>query len=259
MKLFLKISLIAICIILLLPSLLYAEEIEQNEMSTAEQILSNKDKILSANKNVTTATQLLAALPDRKEKIAIAIYKIEDKTGKRDVTGSTVLTQGATDMMITALHRSGQFKILDRSILANFMNEQNLITQKRVESGEGAEIGRMLGSKYILTGAITEYQIDKKSGGLGVVIGGKGGQQEYAVASCALDLRVIDTTTAEVVWARSFKKEILGKKLSFQLFSFLGNNIVEFESGRGKQEVINLVVRTIIEEGVFELIESQSL
>ncbi|MFW5988405.1 MAG: CsgG/HfaB family protein [bacterium] len=251
-----RILLIVIFVIIFLPAFISAEEAQLNSEELKQEILSNKDKILSANKNVTTATQLLAALPEREEKIPIAIYGIEDRTGKRDISGSAVITQGATDMMITALQRSGQFKILDRSILADFMNEQNLITQDRIESGEGAVIGKMSGSKYIITGSITEYQIDKKSGGLGISIGGKGGQQEYAVASCALDLRVVDTTTAEVMWARSFKKEIQGKKLSFQLFSFMGNNIVEFESGRGKQEVINFVVRTIIEESVFELVES---
>ncbi|MGM0414711.1 MAG: CsgG/HfaB family protein [Bacillota bacterium] len=229
---------------------------EVNNEKVMQDILANSSKILSAQKNVTAATQLLASLPARKEKIQLAIYDIADKTGKRDATGSPVLTQGATDMMITALHRSRQFKVLDRSALGNFMNEQNLVSQERTINGQGAKVGEMLGSEYLITGAITEYQIDKKSAGLGLAIGGKGGQQEYALASCALDIRVINTTSGEVVWARSFKKEIEGKKISFQVFSFIDNNIVEFESGRGKQEVINFVVRTIIEESVFELVQS---
>jgi hypothetical protein len=39
----------------------------------------------------------------------------------------------------------------------------------------------------------------------------------------------------------------------------MGNNIVEFESGRGKQEVINLVVRTLLEEAVYKLSTSDLL
>lgn len=259
MKRLKKIIVITCFIILIFPAFINAQNTEIKSEEVMQDILVNRDQILSAKKNITVATQLLAALPERDNRIPIAIYDIADKTGKRDLNGSPILTQGATDMMITALYRSQQFKILDRSILGNFMNEQNLVSQNRIEAGQGPVVGKMSGSSYIISGAITEYQIDKKSGGLGIAIGGKGGQQEHAVASCALDLRVVDTTTAEVIWARSFKKEITGKKLSLQLFSFMGNNIVEFESGRGKQEVINLVVRTIIEEGVFELIESKVL
>lgn len=233
-----------------------AEDIDSDINKTMSDILKNADNIISSDNNVTTATQLLASLPERSEKPHISIYAIEDKTGKRDMTGSPVLTQGATDMMITALLRSRQFIILDRSFLGNFMNEQSLVLQERTKVGSGVEVGNIISSQYIISGAITEYQIDKSSGGLGISIGGKGGQQEFALASCALDIRLINSSTGEVVWGRSFKKELVGKKISFQVFSFMGNNIVEFETGKGKQEVINLVIRTLIEEAVFELVET---
>ncbi|MEC9489513.1 MAG: CsgG/HfaB family protein [Halanaerobiales bacterium] len=88
---------------------------------------------------------------------------------------------------------------------------------------------------------------------LGLRVAGKGGQQEYAVASSAIDLRVTDTSTGEVVWSKSLKKEIVGRSVGFEVFSFMGNNIVEFETGKGRQEVINLVVRTLLEEAVYRL------
>ena len=161
--------------------------------------------------------------------------------------------------MITALKRSRQFKILDRTALGNFMNEQQLQNENRFAEGSGPNLGQMTGPDYIINGAITEYQVDKKSGGAGLSIAGIGGNKEYAVASTALDLRLVDTTTGEVVWARSLKDQIVGEKIGIQAFSFMGENIVEFETGRGKQEVINLVVRTIIEEAVFELARSEVL
>ncbi|MDI9485239.1 MAG: CsgG/HfaB family protein [Bacillota bacterium] len=118
------------------------------------------------------------------------------------------------------------------------------------------ETGVLTGPQYMITGSITEYQISKESGGLGLVIAGKGGTQEYARASVALDLRVTHLSSGEVVWAESLKGEIIGEKIGIQLFSFLGKNIVEFETGRGKQQVINLVVRTLLEEAVFKLVQS---
>ncbi len=253
MELIKKISILFICIIFIFSALAAAQEAEKESKEVMNEILDNAEQIKSAEKNVTGATQLLASLPEAEEKPRVAIYNIQDKTGKRDETGSQVLTQGATDMMITALKRSRQVKILDRSKLGDFMNEQQLQSDDRLASGEGPDLGQLAGADYVIDGAITEYQVDKKSGGTGLTIAGAGGTKEHAVASTALDIRLVDTTTGEVVWSTSLKDEIKGEKIGLESFSFMGDNIVEFETGEGKQEVINLVVRTIIEEAVFEM------
>jgi curli biogenesis system outer membrane secretion channel CsgG len=139
------------------------------------------------------------------------------------------------------------------------MTEQSLVEQSRTVDGQGPVIGNLLGADYLIAGAVTEYQIDKRTGGLGLIVAGKGGTKEYAVASCAVDLRVTDTTNGKIVWAKSLKKEIVGEKIGIEVFSFLDNNIVEFETGQGKQEVINLVVRTLLEEAVYKLSLSENL
>lgn len=227
-----------------------------------EAVLADPGSVLLSQENVTTASQLLAALPEPEEKIPIAIYAITDSTGQYKADGgasSTVVTQGSTEMLITALQRSRQFAVLDRVRFGDLMNEQNLVSSNRVVPGQGPELGVLTGPQYMITGSITEYQISKESGGIGLIIAGKGGTQEYARASVALDLRVTHLSSGEVVWAESLKGEIIGEKIGIQLFSFLGKNIVEFETGRGKQQVINLVVRTLLEEAVFKLVQSNVL
>lgn len=231
----------------------------ENPEQIIEEVWLSADEIISTEENVTTATQLLAALPEKEEKHKIAIYEIADKTGQYTEIGSNIVSQGATEMLVTALIRSRQFEVLDRLNFGNFMTEQTLVEQERTITGQGPSIGGLLGADYVIAGAVTEYQIDKRTGGLGLLVGGKGGVQEYAVASCALDLRVTNTTSGKVVWARSLKKEIIGERIGFEVFSFMDNNIVEFETGRGKQEVINLVVRTLLEEAVFKLSISEAL
>lgn len=238
------------------------DEVDLEEMEAAEieelmrDILHSSEQILSSQPNVTVATQLLAALPEREDKPSLAVYHISDRTGQVKELGSSVVTQGATDMLITALIRSRQFDVLGRVNFSDLMNEQNLQGNQRLAAGEGPTIGQMTGADYILEGAITEYQVDMETGGLGISLGGLGGTSQHARASTALDLRVLDTTTGEVVWAQSLKGEIEGKKVGLQAFSFMGNNIVEFETGRGKQEVMNLVVRTLLEEAVYKLVQS---
>ena len=236
------------------------EEIENLSEAEAEElmaeILENSSGIIASSPNVTAATQLLASLPEREDKPAVAVYSIDDRTGQYKESGSAVVTQGATDMMITALKRSRQFKVLDRMNFGDFMNEQNLKTNDRLSPGQGPSIGQMTGADYVIQGAITEYQVDRNTGGVGLNIGGVGGSKEYARATTAVDLRLVDSSSGEVVWSESLKGEIVGEKVGLQAFSFMGNNIVEFETGRGKQEVINLVIRTLLEESVYKIYES---
>lgn len=255
-------GIISLCLILVFSGLVAAEssgddldlkdDAELDELK--EEILDNSDEILSAEPNVNSSTQLLASLSEPEDKPAVAVFEIADRTGQRTETGSALVSQGAGDMLITALKRSRQFKILER-LNENIMNEHELKDNNLIASGKGPELNELTGADYILDGAVTEYQVDKKSGGSGLSIAGVGGSDQYAVASTAIDLRLVDTSSGEVVWSRSLKDEIEGERIGVETFEFMGENIVEFESGQGRQEVVNLVLRRLLEEGVFELSE----
>ena len=249
-------GIIFLSLIFIISTPVIAEDKTEEIAKLQEKIINNSEKIMSAEANVTSSTQLLAALPEPKEKSAIAVFKIVDKTGERKATGSSVVSQGATDMLITALVRSRHFDVLDRVVDNNIMQEQDLQKNNLLASGDNPDANQLKGADYFITGAVTQYQVDKKTGGTGIKIAGLGGSSEYAIATTAIDLRLIDSTSGEVVWARSLKEKIKGKKVDLQAFSFMGNNIVELETGKGEQEVINMVLRTLIEEGVFEICQS---
>lgn len=227
------------------------KEVQLQELQ--QQILNNSDTITSAEPNVSTSTQLLAALSEPEDKKAVAVFEIPDKTGEITENRSSLVSQGATDMLITALKRSRQFKILDRVNDNSIKQEQDLQKNNLLAAGDNPKLNQLTGADYFITGAVSEYQVNKKTGGMGISIAGLGGFNEYAVATTAIDLRMIDSTTGEVIWSRSLRDEIKGKKVNLQSFSFMGDNIVELETGTGKQKVINLILRTLIEEGVFEL------
>ncbi len=233
---------------------------DQVNVKPAEQ----PTEIVMSEINTTPASELLTSLSEPEEKIALAIYNIQDKTGQykddKHLRNSRIVTQGATEMLVTALMRSKQFKVLDRVHFQNLLNEQNLKINKRVEGkNNGPNVGALIGADYLIEGAITEYDVDKNTGGFGLKVAGKGASKDYARATCAIDLRITDTTTGEVIWAKSLKKEIYGEKVGLTLFSFMGDNIVELETGRGKQQAINLVVRTLLEEAVYKLCQSDLL
>ncbi len=221
---------------------------EDMEVTAGEDLFSDS--------NVTTATQLLVSLPPREDKPQVAVDGVKDRTGQVDPeTGSSVVSQGAEEMLITALKRSGQYKVLERTAFDALDIEQQLQDEGYLDD-EMPESGELLGAQYKMTGAITEYQIDKETGGLGISIAGIGGSKEKAIATAAVDLRLVDTTTGEVIWARSLQGEVEGERVGAQAFTFLGQNIVELETGKGKQDVINLMVRTLLEEAVYQMVEA---
>lgn len=209
--------------------------------------------------NITVMTSYLRDLPQPKDKIPVAVYQVADKTGQRLEMGdyssmSTAVSQGATEMLIQALINAGQFKVADRSILQWVITEQDLRGQGRLAADEQEpQTNQLMGSRYIITGAVTEYGL-ARTGGTKLKIEGKGGSAQGAVAYAAIDLRVIDSTTNEVAYAISLRDDIKGVNIGGDIFSFLGKNLlVDFEAGTSWQEPISLVVRRLIEAGVYDM------
>lgn len=213
--------------------------------------------------NTTDVTEKLLSLPVPEKKIPVAVYELRDKTGqlKDDQLAarkSTAVSQGASEMLITALHRSRQFRVLDGVGFKHLLTEQDLRGKKRLTKNDPyPEINKLIGAKYIIAGAITEYNCDVATAGGSLKIAGIGGKTKFARATAAIDLRVTDTTTGEVVKALSMRDRIIGTMVGLNLFSFLKTkHLYEFEAGRGRQEAINLVVRRLIETMVYELVKS---
>ena len=105
------------------------------------------------------------------------------------------LGYAAADELVTQLFGTGKFSLVERSQLDAVLAEQNLGQSGRVNPNQAAEIGRLLGVQLILTGSITKFSIDTKGGGF------RGLGVEYSEAESNLDIRLIDTNTAEIMFA----------------------------------------------------------
>lgn len=213
--------------------------------------------------NITIVTEELSNLTPPEERVPLAVYELRDKTGqyKDDEIGtrkSTIMSQGAVEMLITALDRSGQFKVLDRVIFQHILTEQDLRGKKRLVNDDSyPHLNKLIGAKYIIEGAVTEYNCDVVTSGVGLTIGGKGGRYKYAKATAAIDLRVTDVSTGEVVKTLSMRDKMVGKMVGLNIFAFFnGASLYEFELGKADQEPINLVIRRLIEHMVLELVKS---
>jgi curli biogenesis system outer membrane secretion channel CsgG len=86
---------------------------------------------------------------------------------------------------------SAKFSVIEREKLDMVLKEQGLATSGALDQQTAAQVGKILGIKYIMTGGIDKFAINTTKGGFG----GIGGS--YTKAEATINLRLIDTTTAE--------------------------------------------------------------
>jgi curli biogenesis system outer membrane secretion channel CsgG len=143
------------------------------------------------------AVVLLAPQPSAAQaKIRIAIWDFENNSAG-SYWFSNDLGKAARNQIDTFMAEnpalSAKFSVVEREKLEMVMKEQGLGAAGALDPQSAAKVGRILGVKYILTGAIDKFSINKTGGGIGRL--GVGGSMTTAEAT--INMRFIDTTTAE--------------------------------------------------------------
>jgi len=139
-------------------------------------------------------------------KARIAVADFDVKAAK--ATGE--IGSGLREMLITALINSSRFSVLERQALNAVMQEQELSASGAAQQGIGGpQRGKIKTADIIVTAAVTEFEPQASGGAAGIGGGGGvgsgilGGLLGAALnkAHMALDIRIIDTSTSEVLAA----------------------------------------------------------
>jgi curli biogenesis system outer membrane secretion channel CsgG len=137
-------------------------------------------------------------------KHAIGCKQFENQAGW---SGSWDLGDNLSIMLESALFDSGRFVIVEREKLTDVIAEQDLAASGRTAKSNVAQTGKIRSARYIGTGAITGVEDNQSGGGGGLSFKGiriGGGKSE---AQINLIVKLIDTTTGEIV----AKENIVGK------------------------------------------------
>ena len=199
----------------------------------------------------------------------IAVGRISDYTGKVSLEGGREITQGASLMAMTALAKSGarQVERFDTSVGELELKYANnkLITDAPVANpNQPADYrkimaGQVAGSDFFIVGGITELNYNIRSSGVDAYAGevkdagvkGLVSGRTY-VMNVAIDLRLVDTRTLEVVDVISYQKQIVGREIKAGVFDILNGNIFDISGGQGALEPMQLAVRSMIERATLE-------
>ena len=154
-------------------------------------------------------------------KARIAVAEFQDKTAKGSGGGGGWMSMfgmnfrqigdGMGDMLTTALFSTNRYIVLEREKLDTVLAEQDLGASGRIKRGTEAKIGEVYGADLIVTAAVTEFEGSAQGVGgatrvLGVNIGGG-----VKKAHVAIDIRVIDANTSQIVAATT----VVGDAKSF--------------------------------------------
>jgi curli biogenesis system outer membrane secretion channel CsgG len=149
-----------------------------------------------------------------------------------------------SDMLTNELADTGKFRVVERAKLQHVLREQDLGASGRVARGTAARVGKLTGARYLIMGSVAAFQHNTSGSSGGVSFGGihVGGSKEKAYI--AVDLRVVDSTTGEIMYSRTVEAHAQGKSSNVGL-SHGGLNL---NQRRHNKTPTGKVVRAVIME-----------
>lgn len=231
----------------------------------ASHDLLKKEPVMS---QVTNSQLELKRLPPPKQKVTVAVYGFQDKTGQFKPTeaGQTLsraVTQGGEELLIKALQDAGDrswFTIIERSNLNNLLKERQIITEMRQRylgetSINSQALPPLLFAGVLFEGGIVGYDTNTLTGGFAARYLGIGGKTDYRQNVVTVHLRAVSVKTGEVLASVTTEKTIASVGVAANAFRFVTfDNLLEVDTGVTSNEPGLLALRQAVEKSVFALI-----
>jgi len=180
----------------------------------------------------------------------LAVLEFENDVSRRWWDRSWNVEENLTEMVVTELMETGRFIVVERSALNEVLSEQDLGESGRVRQETAAKIGELLGAQVLVKGAVTEF-IEKESGGAGgIVVGGIGIGGKTSEGYVAMDLRLIDATTGQVLQSHRAEGKIkstgLGGIAFFKGIALGGTTFNKTALGKATRASVKDAVRFVV-------------
>lgn len=170
-----------------------------------------------------------------------------------------VPVNGIEAMLMDVMNKTGRFRILEREVLGDVLDEQDLGDSGRVAKPSAAKIGKVLGAQYLIKAVVTSYEPDfrGKKGGLGGITrkflgGARAGKSDSMIG---MNFRLIDAETGEAVFTQQV--DVIMSKTSFGLGGVgwgSAGAMGGFFSGYSETPIGQAVIAAV-NKGVYELVK----
>jgi curli biogenesis system outer membrane secretion channel CsgG len=183
----------------------------------------------------------------------VAVYGISEAGLSRwwATTGAFDPADAIADLLTHQLVNSPSFTVIDRSVVQQALQAQNVQVVTDVDAGSQAQIARAVGANYLILGRIIQFdQTSSNSGALGSFAGGltggllggvKVGSQKI---SLHLNIRVVNARTGEIV--QSIDEEDSKSGSSFSLSGIGSAGGPAYSSSQFTSSTIGQVLTTAV-------------
>ncbi|MEM5469386.1 CsgG/HfaB family protein [Celeribacter marinus] len=215
------------------------------------------------------------ALPSRSNYVHFAVGKVTDYTGQNIDSERPVVSQGASLMAISALGKLGlrQVERYDTSVTElelRYAGQKLLSYGSPAANSPDASSGEKLAyavvpagilraSDYTVVGGITELDFNTYSTAFDFRAGPVGRLDRLFAVSVALDLRLVNTKTLEVVDTVSIRKQVYGREnQTSAYFNVVPLDDARFEASKRErvQEPIQRSIRIVMERAMIDLVSN---
>ena len=155
------------------------------------------------------------------------------------------LGSGVADIFIAEAYESQQFRITERAEIDKILFEQDLAQSGRVNPATAAAVGRIEGAELMVLGSVSEFGVQTTGGG-GKVLGIFGGSAETVTARVAVEIRFVDTITAEIMAIGRGVSEVSQRNVSVDIANVMTNLRV----GRTGTTIVDYAVRNAIRSAI---------
>ncbi len=190
------------------------------------------------------AVVLLFSITNAQLKKRIAVATFEDKSG----SGYNHLGAGVADMLATALVKSGKFIVIERQELDRVLSEQKLGESGLVTEQTAPKVGKLLGAELFVIGGVTEF--GTKENNIGGNIPLFGGSVNKRTARAVVDVRLVNTTTGEIVAAETEEgsESTTGVSVRYEDIDFSNTSAWnDTDAGKAAREAVDGVVELVTE------------
>jgi len=130
-----------------------------------------------------------------------------------------------SDMLTSELVSMESFDVLERKEINAVLSEQDLGESGRIDPETKAQLRKIKGARYLIAGTVSSYEENTSGGEGGISFKGIGLGGKKDKAYIAVDVKVIDTTTGQIVDAKTIEANASSSAVGVGLSkgSFSGN------------------------------------
>lgn len=179
--------------------------------------------------------------------VTISVGEIADSTGKDAISDGgqgKFITQGAGDIVQTALVKSGAVRVVNRR------DPRVLITEMQWGIRAPSNIAP---TDYFITGSINT--LDFLPGAAAEInVGGIGPRYRQYRALVGLDLALTKASTSEVEAVSAINKQIFADEVGFNVGRFFGETLVQIDLSSQQREALQFALRGMLYYATYELL-----